>query len=66
MSKQNLFWELLELSDSVLVVDNDCCYISYDFNKDEDYFEESESFDYGPEELAFMFGEKLGYTMENC
>ena len=63
-TNENLFWELLELSDATLVVDNDCCYITY--NKDEEGDTESQSFDFGPEDLAFIFGKKLDIKMEKC
>ena len=59
-----LFWELLELPHATLVVDNDSCYITY--NEDEEGNCESESFDFRPEELAFIFGEKLDVKMEMC
>jgi hypothetical protein len=51
-SDENLFWELLELSDAVLFVDNDMCYVEYN---EEDH----QSFDFGPEELVRLMAEKL-------
>lgn len=59
----NLFFELLEISDSVLYVDNDCCYITY--NETEDGDNESESFDFGPTDLAFMFAERLNINIDS-
>lgn len=53
------FWKALEEDDAVLVVDNDMCYIQYD----ED---ESQSFDFGPMDLVFMFAEKLNINAETC
>lgn len=61
---ENLFWETLDLPNATLVVDNDMCYIAYD--DDEDEWETSKSFDFGPTKLAFMFGRKLGIEMERC
>jgi len=55
----NLFWELLQLSDATLVVDNDMCYIEYGE-------EESESFDFGPKDLVFIFAEKYDIQAENA
>lgn len=59
----NLFWELLDLGDAELMVDNDMCIVSYNFPEDEEGEPESQSFDFTPEELAFMFGERLGIYM---
>lgn len=59
----NLFWELLDLGDAELMVDNDMCIVSYNFPEDEEGEPESQAFDFDPEELAFMFGEKLGIYM---
>lgn len=59
----NLFWELLDLRDSELMVDNDMCIVSYNFPEGEEGESESQTFDFGPEELAFMFGERLGIYM---
>lgn len=59
----NLFWELLDLGDAELMVDNDMCVVSYNFPEDEEGEPESQAFDFGPEELAFMFGERLGIYM---
>jgi hypothetical protein len=60
-----LFWELLDLSDSELMVDNDMCIITYNFtyNDDEDQESESQAFDFGPKDVAWLFGEKLGIYM---
>lgn len=60
-----LFWELLDLSDAELMVDNDMCIISYNFTYSDDEDQESESlaFDFGPKDLAWLFGEKLGIHM---
>jgi hypothetical protein len=60
-----LFWELLDLSDAELMIDNDMCIISYNFtyNDDEDQESESQAFDFGPKDLAWLFGEKLGIYM---
>jgi len=60
----NLFWELLDLSDAILTVDNDCCCIRYNFSEDEDC--ESKSFNFGPENLVFLFGNKLNIAMEKA
>lgn len=60
---ERLFWELLELSDATLVVDNDCCFVTY--NEDEEGEVESESFDFGPEELVFMLADKLDIKVES-
>lgn len=59
----NLFWELLDLGDAELMVDNDMCVVSYNFPEDEEGEPESQSFDFTPEELAFIFGERLGIYM---
>jgi hypothetical protein len=42
-----LFWELLDLSDAELMVDNDMCIITYNFtyNDDEDQESESQAFE---------------------
>ena len=59
----NLFWELLNIEDAQLMVDNDMCVVSYNFPEDEEGEPESQSFDFTPEELAFIFGERLGIYM---
>ena len=57
----NLFWKMLDGDYFELVVDNDMCYITYD---DDDKQEHTcVSFDFTPDELVFMFGEKLGINM---
>lgn len=56
-----LFWELLELSDAKLIVDNDMCMIMYNYSEDEP---ECQSFDFGPKDIVWIFGEKLGIYME--
>lgn len=61
---EKIFWQTLDLPNTTLVVDNDTCYITYD--DDENEWETSKSFDIGPEELAFIFGKKLGIKMEKC
>lgn len=53
----NLFWELLEIDNAVLHLDNDMCYISYND-------EEHQSFDFTPEDLVFMFAERLDIGIE--
>lgn len=59
----NLFFELLELSDSTLYVDNDCCYIVHG-EKDEYGDRESTSFDFGHIDLVYLFAEKLNINTE--
>lgn len=59
----NLFWELLNLADAELMVDNDMCVVSYNFPENEEGDHETQSFDFTPKELAFIFGEKLGFSM---
>jgi hypothetical protein len=58
-----LFWELLELSDAKLIVDNDMCMITYSYSEDDDE-PECQSFDFGPKDIARIFGEKLDIHME--
>ena len=58
---ENLFFEMLSNEDAVLYLDNDMCYITVENGDDEP---ESESFDFGPSDLVYLFGEKLGYTVE--
>lgn len=58
-----LFWELLELSDAKLIVDNDMCMITYNYSED-DGEPECQSFDFGPKDIAWIFGEKLDIHME--
>jgi hypothetical protein len=58
-----LFWELLELSDAKLIVDNDMCMIVYG-EEDENGDQEYKSFDFGPTELVFMFAERLDIEAE--
>lgn len=59
---ENLFWELLELSDSKLILDNDMCIISYGETEDGDG--ESQSFDFSPTDLVFLFAEKMDVDVE--
>lgn len=56
-----LFWKLLDLSDAELVIDNDMCIITYNFDDDQE--SESQAFDFGPKDIAWLFGEKLGIYM---
>jgi hypothetical protein len=58
-----LFWKLLDLGDAKLTVDNDCCYITYDFPEDEDEDAKHQSFGFGPKDIAYIFGEKLNIDM---
>lgn len=64
MKSERLFWELLELSDAKLIVDNDVCMIAYDYDEDEEEYKEHQSFDFGPEELVFMLADKLDIKAE--
>lgn len=64
-TNENLFWKLLK-SKSVLVIDNDCCYVQHDYDPEEDEYNDSTYFGFGPKDLVFMFGEKLNIDMENC
>jgi len=61
---ENLFWELLQLSDSMLIVDNDMCYIQANYNEDTDNYETIESFDFGPLDLVFLLSSKLEIEAE--
>ena len=60
---ERLFWELLEISDSVLYVDNDMCYVTYGENEDGDC--ESQSFDFGPKDLVFILADKLDIKVDS-
>lgn len=60
---ENLFWELVEKRDAVLTVDNDSCYVSYDYNDEDE--PKSESFDFSPTELVFMMAERLEIEAEH-
>lgn len=60
-SNEQDFWEALDRPGAVLVVDNDMCYVRY---ADED--RESESFDFGPTELVYIFAEKMNIEAEPC
>lgn len=51
--------ELLKEKDSILLLDNDSCYV--DIKGDADGYV---SFDFGPEQLVIIFGEALGINME--
>lgn len=62
---EKLFWKLLEGPQATLVVDNDCCYIQHSYDADTEEYD-STSFDFGPKDLIFIFGAKLGLDMENC
>lgn len=62
---QNLFWELLELSDAVLVVDNDMCYIQANYNESSEDYETIESFDFTPRDLVFLLAEKCEIEAES-
>lgn len=56
---QNLFFDLLEKPDAILVLDNDMCIVSYGD-------EEHQSFDFGPKDLVELLAEKLGIKTEHC
>lgn len=56
------FWAALEDDDAVLVVDNDMCYVRYA----DDEEREGQSFDFNPDELVFMFAEKLEIEAKKC
>jgi hypothetical protein len=60
---EGLFWELLELSDAKLIIDNDMCMVAYG-EEDEDGDQEYQAFDFGPTELVFMFAEKYNIETE--
>lgn len=62
---ENLFWELLELSDAVLVVDNDTCYVQANYNDDTGEHETSESFDFTPRDLVYLLAEKSNIEVED-
>ena len=64
-NNENLFWELLELPDSVLVVDNDMCYIQHDYNEDTEEYQSHEAFDFTPRDLVFLLAEKLEIEAES-
>lgn len=57
---EDRFWKALAKEDAVLIVDNDSCCVSFE--------EEGghESFDYTPDELVFIFAEKLNIIAEKC
>lgn len=61
---ENLFWELCEKRDAILTVDNDMCYVNYDFDSDDE--PKSESFDFGPRDLVFMMAERLEIEAEHA
>ena len=64
-NNENLFWELLELPDSVLVVDNDMCYIQHGYNEDTEEYESHETFGFHTRELVFLLAEKLEIEAES-
>lgn len=63
-NNENLFWELLDLSDATLIVDNDMCIVQANYNQDTEEFETCESFDFGPTDLVFLLAAKLEIETE--
>ena len=69
----NLFWDLMELSESTLVVDNDMCYISYPDRNQENFVDldpeeietESQSFDFTPRDLVDILADRLEIEVES-
>lgn len=61
---ENLFWELLELSDATLIVDNDMCMVQANYNQDTDEFDTCEAFDFVPTDLVFLLAAKLNIETE--
>jgi hypothetical protein len=63
-SSHPTFLELVSLEDAILTIDNDMCYVTYG---PEDIFgyRTSESFNYSPFDLAFIFSDHLGISVES-
>lgn len=69
----SLFWDLMELSDSTLVVDNDMCFITYPDSNQEDFGDldpeeiemKSQSFDFTPRELVDILADRLEIEVES-
>jgi hypothetical protein len=59
----NLFWELLELSDSAPILDNDMCIIEYG-EEDEFGDREFQSFWFGPKDLVVMLAKRADIEVE--
>lgn len=62
---ENLFWELVELDDAILVLDNDMCYVQANFNEDTGDYETSESFDFSHRDIIYLLAEKSNIEVES-
>jgi hypothetical protein len=63
MLDKDIFLDLLDIEDSVLVLDNDMCFINYNFDEDGEC--ESKSFYYSPKDILLILGEEYKIKMKD-